>query len=341
MTTSHLVVGPARHGVVSFALDLAASLRGDDAATNVVRVEHWRDLDDAEGSVWRGGGVHLNFTDRLFGSTPSDAARRVATLARDVAAAGSRLTVTLHDVPQPSDGGNYPQRVDAYRAVCAAVHGLVTNSDHERSLLDESGIAAPADVVVIPLPLEVGDAAPPPPALGDRTVGVFGFLYPGKGHDEVLAAMAGLPSSVGFVAVGEPSAGHDDLVRDLADTADRAGRRFSVTGYVPGEALTGVLHGVTVPVAHHRHVSASGSINTWIAARRRPLVAVNRYTVEHAERHPGTVTPYPDTAHALRTALECALAQPESTWIAAGVGGGSSARATAERYAQALARWHD
>jgi glycosyltransferase involved in cell wall biosynthesis len=341
VTATHLVVGPARHGVVSFALDLAASLRGPDGPTNVVRVQDWRDLDDAVESLRRRDGVHLNFTDRLFGATPGDAARRVAALVRDVQATGSRVTVTLHDVPQPSDGGNYAQRVEAYRTVCAAAHGLVTNSDHERSLLEESHIADPADVVVIPLPLDVGDAPPRRPATGDRTVGVFGFLYPGKGHDEVLAAMAGLPSSVGFVAVGEPSAGHDDLVDGLAKTAEREGRRFYVTGYVPDDALAGVLHDVTVPVAHHRHVSASASINTWIAARRRPLVPVNRYTVEHAERHPGTLTPYPDTAGGLRTALEYAMAHPESTWIEAGVGSGSPTGATAQRYARALARWHD
>lgn len=341
MTASHLVVGPPRHGVVSFALDLAASLRCVDGPTNVVRVEHWRDLDDAAATIRRCDGVHLNVTDRLFGSNPADAAKRVVALVRDVEATGSGVTVTLHDVPQPSDGGNYPQRVDAYRTVCAAVHGLVTNSDHERSLLDESRIAAPADVVVIPLPLDVGDVPPRRPAAGDRSVGVFGFVYPGKGHDEVLAGMASLPPAVGFLAVGQPSAGHDDLVESLAETAERAGRRFTVTGYVPDAELAGVLHAVTVPVAHHRHVSASGSINTWIAAARRPLVPVNRYTVEHAERHPGTVTPYPDTAHGLRTALEYALAHPDSTWVAAGVASGSSSHATAQRYARTLSRWHD
>ena len=341
MTATHLVVGPARHGVVSFALDLAASLPGADGPANVVRLDHWRDLDGAVETIQRCSGVHVNFTDRLFGATPADAAQRVAALVRDVEATGSRVTVTLHDVPQPSDGGNYTQRVDAYRTVCASVHGLVTNSDHERSLLEESRIADPADVVVIPLPLDVADAAPRRPAVGDRSVGVLGFVYPGKGHDEVLAAMADLPSSVGFVAVGEPSAGHDDLVEGLAKRAEREGRPFLVTGYVPHDALAGVLHDVTVPVAHHRHVSASGSINTWIAARRRPLVPVNRYTVEHAERHPGTLTPYPDTARGLRAALEYAMTHPDSTWIEAGVGSGSPTSATAQRSARALARWHD
>lgn len=341
MTATHLVVGPARHGVVSFALDLAASLRGSDGPTNVVRLDHWRELDGAKGSIHRCDGVHLNFTDRLFGATPADAAHRVVALVGDVEGTGSRVTVTLHDVPQPSDGGNYAQRVDAYRAVCAAVHGLVVNSDHERSLLEESRIADPADVVVIPLPLDVADAPRRPSVVGDRSVGVFGFVYPGKGHDEVLAAMEDLPPSVGFVAVGEPSAGHDDLVDSLAKTAERDGRRFAVTGYVADDALAGVLQGVTVPVAHHRHVSASGSINTWIAARRRPLVPVNRYTVEHAERHPGTLTPYPDTASGLRAALDYAMAHPDSTWIAAGIVSGSPTHVTAQRYSRALARWHD
>lgn len=340
MTAAHLVVGPARHGVVSFALDLAASLRGVDGTTGVVRLDHWRDIDNAVGSIQRCGGVHLNFTDRLFGTTPADAAHRVVALVRDVEATGSRATVTVHDVPQPSDGGNYPQRAEAYRLVCAAAHGLVTNSDHERSLLAESRIANPGDVVVIPLPLDVAAAAPRSPAVGDRSVGVFGFLYPGKGHDEVLAAMADFPPSVGFTAVGEPSAGHDDLVESLAKTAERDGRRFTVTGYVPDEAVEGVLRLVTVPVAHHRHVSASASINTWIAAGRRPLVPVNRYTLEHDERHPGTLTPYPDTTRGLRGALEYAMAHPDSTWIAGGTASGSPSGVTAQRYARALARWH-
>jgi hypothetical protein len=285
--------------------------------------------------------VHLNFTDRLFGSSPSDAAERVVALVRRVEAMDACVTATLHDVPQPSDGGNYPQRVSAYRAVCTAMHGLATNSDHERLLLGESQIAAPADVVVIPLPLDVGGAAPRRPGTGARSVAVLGFIYPGKGHAEVLAAMTGLAPSVEFVAVGECSAGHDDLVQNLAESADRAGRRFSVTGFVPAAALPAVLHDVGVPVAHHRHVSASGSINTWIGAHRRPLVPINRYTAEHAARHPGTLTLYADTTHGLRQAIEHALDHPALTWVEPGTVSGSPSSATAALYARALARWHD
>jgi len=337
VTVTHLVVGPTRHGVVTFAANLAASLTDLDGPVDIVRLGHVSGLDDLES---RTGGVHLNFTDRLFGASPSDAARRVTGIAREASTAGRRVSVTLHDVPQPADGGNYPLRAQAYRDVCAAAHGVVVNSEHERSLLAESRIADPAAVAVIPLPLDVG-AVGARPVVEDCSVGVFGFLYPGKGHDDVLAAMADLPPSVGFVAVGEPSAGHDDLVADLAATAQAAGRRFSVTGYVADDALDGVLQRVTVPVAHHRHVSASGSINTWIAAGRRPLVPVNRYTLEHAERHPGTLTPYPDTDDGLRAALRHAVEQPDSTWIAADARSGSPTRAATELYARLLSRWHD
>lgn len=341
MRVTHIVVGPARHGVAAFAADLAESIRRREGATSVVAAGHWREIDPAMGSIPRGNGVHLNVTDRLFGATPSDAAERVVALIRHVETTGAHVTVTLHDVPQPADGGNYPQRVAAYREICGAAHGLVTNSNHERLLLDESLIARPEDVVVIALPLDLVGAPPRRPSVERHDVGVFGFLYPGKGHDEVLAAMAGLPPAVGFVAVGEPSAGHDDVVADLASTARRDGRRFSITGYVAGDALHRVLGEVAVPVAHHRHVSASGSINTWIAAHRRPLVPVNRYTDEHVERHPGTVTQYPDTPHGLREAIDYALENPHSTWIAAGTVSGSPSEATAAQYAQTLSRWHD
>ena len=341
MTVTHLVVGPARHGVVSFAMDLEEALRRRTSATSLVRVNDWRDLDEVVGRIQRFEGVHLNFTDRLFGSSPSDAAERVIALVRRVEDMNARVTATLHDVPQPSDGGNYPQRVSAYRAVCTTVHGLAINSDHERSLLGESQIAAPADVVVIPLPLDVGVAASRRPGAAPRNVAVLGFIYPGKGHAEVLAAMTGLAPSVEFVAVGECSAGHDDLVQNLAESADRDGRRFSVTGYVPAVALPAVLHDVGVPVAHHRQVSASGSINTWIGAHRRPLVPINRYTAEHAVRHPGTLLQYADTPDGLRETIEHALDHPDLTWIAAGTVSGSPSSATGALYARALSRWHD
>ena len=271
MTVTQLVVGPSRHGVVSFAMNLAEALQSRDRPIAVVRVADSANLDDAIARVEWGQGVHLNFTDRLFGTSPSAAARRVLALVEHFEAKGAKVSATLHDVPQLVDGGNYVQRVSAYRIVCAALHGRATNSDHERSLLSEAGIAAPADVVVVPLPLDLYHAPPRRPNSGGPSVAVLGFIYPGKGHAEVLAAMAGLQSTVEFLAIGECSAGHDDLERRLVESARHAGRKFAVTGYVPFTKLTEMLHQVTVPVANHRHVSASGSINSWITAHRRPI----------------------------------------------------------------------
>ncbi|MBJ7336944.1 hypothetical protein [Mycolicibacterium sp.] len=337
----HLVVGPLRHGVVTFALDLVAELTRVNHPARTVRVDDWTGLEDALARLEPAAGLHLNFTDRLFGATPRAAGDRVAGIVTSVASAGGRVTATLHDVPQPADGGNYRERVDAYRAVCNAVHGLATNSEHERSLLAESDIAGPADVVVVPLPLHLGEVRPARPVVGTRSVAVLGFVYPGKGHSEVLAAMSDLPRDVEFVAIGECSAGHADLADRLAASARASGRRFAVTGYVPSDELTDAMHRVSAPVAHHRHVSASGSLNTWIAAHRRPLAPVNRYTLEHAERHPGTLRLYPDTDRGLEEAIASALDDPDSTWLTADAASGSTPADAARRYVEAFARWHD
>lgn len=337
---THLVVGPSRHGVVSFALDLADSMTRGHNRAPVLRVADWTDFDAALEALDPARGVHLNFTDRLFGATPADAAQRVVALVRRVEAAGAGVTATLHDVPQAVDGGNYRQRIAAYRTVCAALLGRVTNSEHKRSLLQESAIAEPADVIVVPLPLHVDEHHPHHVAVGPPSVAVLGFVYPGKGHREVIAAMTNAPADAEFLAIGECSAGHEDLAAELGDAARAAGRRFSLTGYVAAERLSPVLHGVTVPVAHHRHVSASGSLNTWISAHRRPLTPLNRYTIEHDRRHPETVWLYPDTPDGLAAAIESAFAAPDSTWLAEGVGSGVPPAETARLYAEALRGWH-
>ena len=60
--------------------------------------------------------AHLHFTDRLWASSPEEAADRLVDLAGRVA-----LTVTLHDLPQPSDGErNLVRRGDCYRRVVEA-----------------------------------------------------------------------------------------------------------------------------------------------------------------------------------------------------------------------------
>jgi glycosyltransferase involved in cell wall biosynthesis len=148
-------------------------------------------------------------------------------------------------------------------------------------------------------------------------VAVLGFLYPGKGLEHVIDAAGRVVArgrDVEVVNVGGVSTGHEGLVEELALRARLAGTRFSVTGYVPERDLVDVLRDVDVPVAAHLHVSASGSINTWIALGRRPIVLAGAYTRELAARMPGAVTIADDVA-ALGPAIERAVESPDSTWL--------------------------
>ncbi|MBE8526378.1 hypothetical protein ILP97_54450, partial [Amycolatopsis sp. H6(2020)] len=148
----HVVPGPPEHGVSACALDLAAAL-----GAPVLRVPDGSALDAALPRL-AGRRVHLHVTDALFGAGPEEAAERVAR----VGAACAGLSVTLHDLPQPSDGPrNLPRRRAAYAAIAAAADaGVVVSSRHELALLVEHGTipAVPGPggrdprIAVVPLP---------------------------------------------------------------------------------------------------------------------------------------------------------------------------------------------
>jgi hypothetical protein len=289
------VGGDGRHGVVRLSREIAGAVA---------------DLSDRSPPVERfpsEGAIHLHFTDRLFGDGPEAAARTVADLA-------TRLTVTLtlHDVPQPSDGADrLPLRVAGYRDVIEASAGVVCNSRHEVALLRETGaleLDAPL-TQVIPLPLM---AASPEPQLPRHApeVALLGFIYPGKGHAEAIQAVAALTGA----AAQRPSPGH---VRDLDlldELARRRGVQFTVTGWLSETALARRGRAAAVPLAAHSHLSASASINTWIGLGRRPLVADSRYAREIDALRPGTITIYAPAA--LSAAVATALAEPARTWLA-------------------------
>lgn len=307
---SQLLVGPQRHGVVQYGLELHDALTRND-----FRVEcRWLpDISDV-GTAARARHVHLQFTDRLFGPDPASAAAAFVAVTDDVRACGGIVTATLHDVPQPSDGTHFAARVQAYRDVTASCDAVVVNSNHERDLLAENRIDADR-ICVIPLPISVAGPDPVRPRPARLTLGLFGFIYPGKGHEEVLAAARGLASDVEVHAIGVASAGHEQLVDELRRTAARQRRTFRVTGYVTDDDLTAALREVTVPIAAHRHISASGSLNSWLAAGRRPLAPSTRYTTEIEQRNPGSLHFFPDDPAGLHTAIREALADPDSTWL--------------------------
>ncbi|WP_392468738.1 glycosyltransferase [Arsenicicoccus cauae] len=343
----HLVLGPPEHGVTRCALELhdTPALREQP----VVRLLDGVTADLASALVAEGHEpgtpVHVHVTDRLLGRSAPEAAARLAPLARRWP-----LTVTLHDLPQPSDGaGAHERRARAYAEIVAASRGVVVSSHHEAALLDDAlrlagrpGLVTARPRAVIPLPVDP-PAAPAPsdtpdtpatPATG-REVGILGFLYPGKGHEEALEALAAQPADVGLVCLGRPSPGHEDLVESLEARAAELGRPCRVTGFVPDQDLLDALRAVAVPVAPHRHLSASGSINTWLAAGRRPLVPRSRYVEELEVRCPGALLVYDDLDAAVGQALE----DPAVTWLGPEVVLGPGRDDAAQAYAATLADW--
>lgn len=333
MSTGHVVVGPQRHGVVRFAEDLLASLANPGP---VVRVAGPADLGQGWAAALRGAGrVHLQYTDALYALRCEEAGDVFAGLVATLRAAGLSPSVTLHDLPQPADGAAlHRRRAAVYRQVVAACDQVVVSSGHEAALLAAIDPApVPVTVIGLPVPAPVLPAAPPP---GDGQATVLGFVHPGKGHHDVLAALGALAPEHGMTVLGGAAPGHDDLVDELVATGATTGRAVRVTGFVPEAELAARLHAAGVPVAAHRGVSASGSINTWLTAGRRPLVPEGRHARELQERNPGSVRTYP--AGGLATALAEALEHPERTWLDPGTRLHPSPAEVADAHARLWAR---
>ena len=326
MSRAFAVVGPERHGVVTHALaltDASPQLRG-----HLVRVPAGVLGASPAGLVGRLGvhdAVLLNVTDRLFGSTPSEAADVLSALA-----ARTRLVVSLHDLPQPGEGHDrHLRRQAAYGRIACSAATLIVASEHERELLvrcvtdgDRTSVADRVQVLPLPVGPRHAAASPSPspsPSSGrPADLGVLGFLYPGKGVEEVVDAAAVLRArghEVGVTNYGGVADGHDDLADRLQERAAQAGVPFRVTGYLSDAQLLLALRGTDVPVAAHRHVSASGSINTWLTSGRRPVAVRGPYVAELSRRMPGAVVVTDD----LVDGLAAALATPASTWLDASV----------------------
>lgn len=328
----HLLVGPRSHGVVRYAQSVFDAVKAESADH---RLSHTH-------RIGTGGAagldecalVHVQVTDRLFGRTPRRARENVLAM---IAALDRPVSVTLHDLPQPSDGPGMQARADFFRAVARAATGVIVSSHHEASLFAEY-VDGTIGVEVIPLMFDTVRVDKPSRS-AELTVGVLGYLYPGKGHMETLQAMSDLDPSIDFVALGTPSPGHEDLADDLGKVAADMGRRCTVTGFLSDDELFRASTAVTVPVAYHRHMSASGSINSWISAGRRPLVPRTAYTDELAARSPGVLTMHDNNDAALRSAIESAFANPASTWIDSAVTPSPTAADVGRAHQRLFRRW--
>lgn len=242
----HLIVGPAGHGVTEYALGLARA-----TGAEVVREETFGDTPLA-------GPVHVTFTDHLFGDTAELLLARI----------DGPLSVSLHDIPQPEEGAErYARRARVYRELVEKADVAVVNSNHEASFFD----AAPT---VIRLPIPVIDS-PFDPEPG--SVGVLGFLYPGKGHEDLIEALP--DHRLRFL--GAVSTGHEKWAENLD---------AEITGWLSDAQLAREIGRIAVPVCPHRHFSASGSLMAWLGAGRTVLVRDSAYAREIDAWLPGRVT---------------------------------------------------
>ena len=171
------------------------------------------------------------------------------------------------------------------------------------------------------------DDEPPHPPTGQPdllrsricTIGLAGWFYPGKGHLPALGAALAQRRrghEVDLVVLGAPSPGHEQDAEDLVRRAARLGVRVEITGWLSDDDLAAGLRAVDVPFVGHRNVSASGSLNSWLAAGRRPVVRRSAYFEEMERLRPGTLTLV--RTGELAAAVGDALDDPRSTWLEPG-----------------------
>ncbi|WCZ39489.1 glycosyltransferase [Corynebacterium jeddahense] len=244
----HLIVGPDGHGVTEYALGLARATGAD-----VIREEAFTDapLPDEP--------IHVTFTDHLFGDTAKTLLERL----------GPRpFSVSLHDIPQPEEGRErYERRAEIYRELADAAALAVVNSRHEARFF---GGAVPS--IYLPIPVIDSPFNPEP-----GTIGVLGFLYPGKGHEDLIAALP--ERRLRFL--GAVSAGHEAWAATLS---------AEITGWLTDAELAREMGRIAVPACPHRHFSASGSLMTWLGAGRAVLVTDSDYAREIDAWLPGRLT---------------------------------------------------
>lgn len=322
MTVHHVIVGDPSHGVTRLALQLTEG----QART---RTPALRDVPDAVAardrlpSVVDAPAVHLHLTDSILGGDPVGALRALT--------AGRRTAITLHDVPQRAEGrARWVRRTAVYAGLAAAADLVLSSSAHERSALRDLGIDAHG---VLPLPIDAHRVAARPQ--DEPTVGVLGWVHPGKGLDVLAVAVAAVRRPATIVALGGVAPGHEQLADRLRHGCEVLGLGFRCTGYLDDVTLLEEAARIRVPVCPHRHVSASGSVGSWLSAGRRPIVADGGYAREVAERLPGALRVTDDLTAAIATALD----DPASTVLPDDLPIGPDTPAAADAQAALLARW--
>ena len=237
--------------------------------------------------------AHLQFSDHLV---DVDEFERIVLTLRS-GRPNPRIVATFHDCP--GVGHDEPwldvRRAATYARAAALVDTVVVCSDHERRALQGTGLSAPIAVIAhLVEEREIERRRTRRPCC--PTVGVLGFIYPGKGHEQVVDGCVRSERSPEVVVLGGPSRGHEGLADELDDRARAQRVPCRVTGWLDETELDRWLARVDVPVLAHPAPSASGSLATWLSAGRRPLVAASPYTRELDRLAPDAISLYDPAA---------------------------------------------
>ncbi len=292
-----------RHGVVTFGVELQAAVEQLSALRPALLVG----VPDL---------THLQFSDSLWGRDTAYAADRTVEL---MATLRGQRVVTFHDVPDPLDAPDrLARRRASYRRVADAADLVVVSTPHEAAWA--SALGSTTRVVMIPNAApQVAPGTTRPVAVeptagshrdgavhrGDQDrrdqdrldagrpprLGLLGWIHPGKGYDKVISRLSH-DAVRQVVLIGAVVEGHADHVAALADLAARRDIPLRVTGYLSPEAQRAQMDAVDVAVVPHPRPAASGSVLTWIAAGRQPLVRRSPLSDTLLRRCPGSVRTY-------------------------------------------------
>ena len=155
----------------------------------------------------------------------------------------------------------------------------------------------------------------PPPAGGRFVAAYAGHLYPWKGVDVFVRALADVPGITGLIVGGHPAEPDLARVRQLADGLGVA-RRIEFTGLVPHAEVAGRLAGAHALVLPNIETAISASFSSPLKlfeylAAGRPIVASDLPAFREVIAHDAQAVLVPaGDAAALGTALDALRRDP-------------------------------
>lgn len=152
-----------------------------------------------------------------------------------------------------------------------------------------------------------------------KIVTLLGFIYPTKGHELLIEALAELPTDIYVVFAGGASSDkYTDFVEKLHLFArqKKVDRRLRITGYLSETELEKYLVATDLAVCPFSRFSASGSVSTWISVKC-PIVASDFPQIkEYNDRVPDAIqTFFPYNSKALAKGITENLAKRDENQL--------------------------